>query len=500
MKSEILLGVDLGTTVLKVAVFDSATGQVLAQAARRLPVTARDDGAREQDWSQIERALDQAVVEVKKRLRKTWSRVSGIGLASQAGSGIIVDRGSLRPLTPMILWNDARAASHMDALVRKKPVRFWQKHTLRNVPSAGLGRLLWIRERLPRLLSASNIYVGAGEFLLFRLTGVWRQDAGSALQNGCYNAVEARLDQTLLDLAGVTADMVAPLRQGHELHSLTRDAARRLGLGEGIPVAGPYFDQEAGYLSSLGSTSRPMQCSLGTAWVGNFALPERYQGGSPFQIVVPNPSGDGRLVVQPLLTGNVSWDWVLQHLIHKNIEKALERTKPLFEQLLLPPNGLVAIPWLTQTNPFCAESFGAGVFIGLSTGNSRDDLVRATAAGLAFEFARVFDGVKSAQVVDGLVLTGGASKGKCFQLLFSALMAPLPVFVQTEDLAPARGAIYAFSPKAAQAPVRCVRRPAKTGLERIAHQFSLYRRIFDQLYRNVPGAGAYEVGNAERRK
>ncbi|HIE10420.1 MAG TPA: hypothetical protein EYP62_02290, partial [Kiritimatiellae bacterium] len=36
---------------------------------------------------------------------------------------------------------------------------------------------------------------------------------------------------------------------------------------------------------------------------------------SPFQLVLPSPVGSGHLVVQPLLTGNVTWDWALQTFV-----------------------------------------------------------------------------------------------------------------------------------------------------------------------------------------
>ena len=92
----------------------------------------------------------------------------------------------------------------------------------------------------------------------------------------------------------------------------------------GIPVAGPYIDQEAGYMSAAGVSESPLQCSLGTAWVGNFVLPDDTTGGSPTQMVLPAPVGNGRLVVQALLAGNVTWDWGLQTLLDADHVRALE--------------------------------------------------------------------------------------------------------------------------------------------------------------------------------
>ena len=62
------------------------------------------------------------------------------------------------------------------------------------------------------------------------LTGLWRQDAGSALQIGCYNARRGDLDQRLMDIAGLSTSFVAPMRRGHEVNGLSRKGARLTGL------------------------------------------------------------------------------------------------------------------------------------------------------------------------------------------------------------------------------------------------------------------------------
>lgn len=64
MASGVLLGIDLGTTVLKVAAFDGESGRMKAFAARRLSVAASADGKREQDTADIDLALRHTTAEV----------------------------------------------------------------------------------------------------------------------------------------------------------------------------------------------------------------------------------------------------------------------------------------------------------------------------------------------------------------------------------------------------------------------------------------------------
>ena len=496
MAKEILLGIDLGTTVLKACVFDARTGAMLGQAARRLKVRSSPDGGREQNLGAISRAFRDVVRELRDQLGSAWHNVAGIGLAAQGGSSIIADRATGKAHTPMILWNDGRTQAHVARLAARTSKSYWRKYVLRDVPPAGLGRLLWLKETRPELFDEENIHIGAGEYLFFRLTGVWRQDAGNAIQIGSYNAAKNQLDQTLFDLIGVPLSFVAPLRKGHETAPLSKRGAHLFDLPEGVPVAGPYIDQEAGYLSAVGVSERPLQCSLGTAWVGNFILPDGTDGSSPFQLVLPAPVDNGRLVIQPLLTGNVAWEWGLKMFMDPHQNKALSKAAEVFTKSLLPAAGLVALPWFTQPNPLHPQAYGGGAFFGVSAQTDRADQLRALAAGMTFELARVFDQVKRSGVIDSVVLGGGASKGPFFQKLIAALFAPLPVLWQIdEDLSVARGAVFAFNAKAAQTKTQRVARPKKALLAEIQRGYDLYLNVFEKLYKSVPEGKAFHFSS-----
>jgi sugar (pentulose or hexulose) kinase len=478
--ADALLGIDLGTTVVKVCALDGSSGATLAAAAGRLPVVELPGGGREQALRSVGRAFFACVQDVREKLGPRWSAVRGIGIAAQGGSSILASRETGKPLTPMILWNDGRTRSVSADLARRHPRELWFRQTLSEVPPDGLGRLVWLRKKKPELFREDNIHVGAGEHLFFLLTGHWRQDAGNAIQIGSYNARKERLDPALFDLIGLPLSFVAPLRRGHETSPLSKRGARWLGLEEGIPVAGPYLDQEAGYLSAAGAARRPLHVSLGTAWVGNFVLPERFSGSSPTQLVLPAPAGSGRLVVQPLLAGNPTWDWALARFAGKD---PLASAARVFSRSLLPQRGLVVLPWLSQSSPLQPAVYGGGAFVGLSDQTSSDDMLRAVACGLSFELLRVFEQVRDEKVAGGMVLGGGASKGAFFRALLAGLFAPLPVLQpEDEDKAVARGSVFAFNREAGGSRVRLVEPPPRDILENLCDDYQAYRIAFDRIY------------------
>ena len=492
MTRELLLGIDLGTTVLKAAAFDAQSGKALADKSIRLPVRTARDGTREQDLAVVDRALAQVASSLAKALGKAWRGVSGVGLAAQGGSAIIVDRCQGRALTPMQLWSDTRPLGLLAEIAARKTRGYWKQLSFLPEPGAGLARMEWLRRKKRRLFQDGNLYCGAGEYVYFQLTGQWRQDAGNALQIGCYDARRGGLTEGPLSLVGVPLSFVAPMRQGHETHTLSAAGARILGLPPGMPVAGPYMDHEAGYVAASGESLRPLQCSLGTAWVGNYTLPRGSPPPSGYNLVLPSPVGPGHLIVRVMLAGNASWDWATRELIWSP-RQSLARVEAIFRRQLLPPPGLVALPWLTRPNLLDNVNAGSGAFLGIGTHTTREDLVRAMAACMCFEFTRAFEPVcrpKASRTVSAALLGGGASQGEHFRSLLAELMAPLPVkVVQDQDMAGPRGTLYAFSRRVARCQARAVPRPARRLRAGIQRAYEHYLQTCRTMSRGLGDGG-----------
>lgn len=498
-RRDVLIGIDLGTTMLKAAAFDGRSGRRLGQAQRRLAVEADASGKREQTCGEIDAAMKSVLRTLRGQLGERWKDVAGIGLAAQGGSGVIVDRESGRPHTPMRLWNDLRFMPHLAQVAAMKPDSYWRRIYWRDGAGWGLGRLRWLRQMSPRLFRPANLYAGAGEYVFFRLTGTWRQDACNALQIGCYDVPQRRLADEPLRLVGVDRSFVAPLRAGHELAALSAEGAQWLSLPAGLPVAGPYIDHEAGYMAAAGVSERPLQLSLGTAWVGNFILPRHARWTSPFQLVIPSPINADWQIIQPLLTGNVTWDWAMEMLLDGDRRKAIGRVKQVFDGELLPSDGLVCLPWLNMPNPIWPEAVGGGTFFGVSATTGREQLLRAVAAGMCYETRRIFEQITPH--IDCVVLGGGASKGAFFRRLLAALFAPVPVrMMEEEDWAGTRGTLYAFNPAGTTAKTVAVPAPPPRLRSRILAGYDRYRTLFDRLYGQVPAGGAirFETSHAKK--
>jgi sugar (pentulose or hexulose) kinase len=482
MKHELLIGLDVGTTALKAAALDRRTGRLLHGAVRRLPVELTPDGGRVTPVQALLSGLRGALAELRRRCGPRWHDVRGLGLAAQGGSMTVLSGEDNRPLTPMILWNDALAYGYLPQVMRGRPPRYWRGFTLRDEPGMGLARLEWLRATRPGLLASGLRYAGAGDLLYHYLTGLWRQDGCNALQAGIYDATRHRLTGRALP-PDVKLKAFSPLRPAGDSRALlTPEAARALGLAPGIPVAGPYNDHEAGYLAVSQAVPQPLQCSLGTAWVGNYALPEDRRSHSPVQLVVASPAGAGSLAIQPLLTGNVAWDWMLGHLADPNPKRALAKQEAWFRERLLPPEGMTALNWFNRPNPLESACLGGGGFMGVGPTAAREDFIRAFALSMVCEFRRVFAAPCAEGLVSRLVLCGGGSNGYGFRQMFAALFHPLPVSIALEgDWMGARGSLHDFATPASGAACRPVKPARGVAPDALKRAYEVYLHAFEAV-------------------
>jgi sugar (pentulose or hexulose) kinase len=160
---------------------------------------------------------------------------------------------------------------------------------------------------------------------------------------------------------------------------------------------------------------------------------------------------------------------------------------------MLPPRGLACVPWVAQPNPFCEGVQGAGAIFGAGPNCNPQDLVRALAAGLAFEVRRVFDQVMRNRLVESVVLSGGAANGFYFRNMLASLAHPLPVYWQRDgDLAGARGALTAFSDKAACGKLERIA-SRQSGTAEIMTAYDDYTQVFRRVYGHLPSASPFNL-------
>ncbi|MDQ7908299.1 FGGY family carbohydrate kinase [Phytohabitans sp. ZYX-F-186] len=236
-----VLSVDQGTTNTKALLVD-AGGTVLARGSAPVGVAFPRPGWVEQDAADIWRSVELAV-------RDCLAAAAGVtpaavAVSNQRESVVAWDRGTGRPIGPVLGWQDARAADRCDELAR-----------------AGLGGAVRRRTGLPLdpmfsapkmawLLGAAGpggagVALGTVDaWLVWRLTGgaVFACEAGNASRTLLFDLATLDWHDELLDAFGVPRAVLPEVRASDAGFGVTAD----LGfLPPALPVAAVLADSHA---------------------------------------------------------------------------------------------------------------------------------------------------------------------------------------------------------------------------------------------------------------
>ena len=176
--SEVVVGVDVGTTLIKAAAFDRR-GRVVALAQAATVCETPRPG-----WVEVE--MEGLWRQVAAVLRELAGRLGGghpiraIGISAFMGGAWLVDRDG-RPVRNAIAWHDARAVTVLDELRAAgllEPSFAISCNAL--TPGFALVVLRWLREHEPAVLERAHTLLFAKDWIRFRLTGETATDGSDA--------------------------------------------------------------------------------------------------------------------------------------------------------------------------------------------------------------------------------------------------------------------------------------------------------------------------------
>jgi len=487
------LGIDLGTSELKLALVD-ARGTLVASAGAPLSVSRPRPHWAEQDPQDWWDALVLAARTLRASHPQAWSAVQAIGLSGQMHGAVLVDEDR-QVLRPAILWNDTRSAAQCDELMRRLPTLPQIAGNLA-MPGFTAPKLLWVAEHEPELFRRVGQVLLPKDWLRWKLAATAVSDMSDAAGTLWLDVGRRAWSPQLLRAGGMTLAQMPALVEGSQVSGhLQRDAASALGLPEGLPVAGGGGDNAASAVG-IGAT-QPGEgfLSLGTSGV-LFVVTDRYR---------PNPASavhafchalPGRWhQMSVMLSAANGLQWVTRLTGSDSEAALLERVAALGDAER--DRAPLFLPYLSGERTPHNDPHAAGAFFGMDNETDAARLGHSVIEGVGFGLADGLQALRDAGTeVRRLTLVGGGARSAHWAQL---LADTLDVELQTVDGAEAGGAMGAGrlawlalghderdvcrppAPRTLFAP-RSQRRPAL--LARLGRFRELYRRTRDLLPRD----------------
>lgn len=239
-----LLGIDLGSSSVKVSLIDADRGNALVSVQSpesEMSIHAPQPGWAEQDpevwWQHVQIAIRQALHQVPD------AEVSTIGIAYQMHGLILLDRAGA-VLRPAIIWCDSRAVGTGEEAFRQLGQGFCLQHLLNSPGNFTAAKLKWVKDHEPHVFEKANTFLLPGDYLAYRLTGECSTTASGLSEGILWDFHEQGPAYALMDHWGLWRSLLPNVKKTFSVQgNLLPRVAASLGLPPGIPVSYRAGDQ-----------------------------------------------------------------------------------------------------------------------------------------------------------------------------------------------------------------------------------------------------------------
>ncbi|HET6255562.1 MAG TPA: FGGY family carbohydrate kinase [Puia sp.] len=248
----LLLGIDLGTSSIKVSIVDAATANVLVSATfpeMEAPILARQAGWAEQSPEVWWENVQQAILKAHAAGSYDPADIAAIGIAYQMHGLVVVDKQQ-RVLRDSIIWCDSRAVPYGEKAFKGIGEEKSLRRLLNSPGNFTAAKLAWVKDQEPAVFSKIDKVMLPGDYIGMRFTGEMTTSI-SALSEGIFwDFVANTLSEDVFSFFGFDHAMIPGISPVFGSHGTVRaDVAARLRLRPGIPVAYKAGDQPNNALS-----------------------------------------------------------------------------------------------------------------------------------------------------------------------------------------------------------------------------------------------------------
>lgn len=247
-----LLGYDLGSSSIKVALVHAHSGTVLGTAQH--PETEMPISAPHPDWAEQnpEDWWAAACIATQKLLVKTGvspSEIAAIGIAYQMHGLVALDKSG-KLLRPAIIWCDSRAVAIGNQAFTSLGAEYCLNNYLNSPGNFTASKLRWVLENEPAIFDQIDKVMLPGDYIAYRMSDALNTTVTGLSEGVLWDFKANEPAQLLLNHYQIPAELLAPITPVFGLQGkLTPKAAAELGLIPGIPIGYRAGDQPNNALS-----------------------------------------------------------------------------------------------------------------------------------------------------------------------------------------------------------------------------------------------------------
>src|SRR5687767_7912426 len=248
----LLLGIDLGTSSIKVSVVDADTQQCIVSAQypeTETPILTPQPGWAEQSPDQWWQHVQDAILKANATNKYNPQDIGAIGIAYQMHGLVCVDKEQ-NVLRNSIIWCDSRAVEIGENAFKKIGKKRSLSHLLNSPGNFTASKLAWVKENEPGIYQKIYHIMLPGDFIAMKLTGEITTTI-SALSEGIFwDFKKDKLSKDVFNHFDFDKKLIPSVQPVFASHGeLKKEIAEALSLQQEIPVSYKAGDQPNNALS-----------------------------------------------------------------------------------------------------------------------------------------------------------------------------------------------------------------------------------------------------------
>lgn len=430
-----LLGIDIGTSACKVAVFERS-GKVLALSNQPYSLYYPHPGWVEQNPEEWWDAICDGIQDVLTRTGIAPEEIAGIGIDGQSWSAIPVDRdGNCLHNTP--IWMDTRARD-----ICKRVVDEVGFDTIFEVsgngfePSYTTPKMIWFQEQMPDVYDKTYKFLQSNSYIAMKLTGVMTMDISQGYGVHFFDMKTCTYKEELAGKMGLTAEKLpVPVPCHQVIGEVTKEAAARTGLAAGTKVVAGGLDAACGTLGA--GVYLPGQTQEQGGQAGGMSICVKEALAHPKLILSPHVVPGCWLLQGGTVGGGGVLRWFRQEL---GEGCSFDDLTALADKVPAGSDGVVFLPYMAGERSPIWDPDAKGVYYGLGFDKTKGHMVRAALEGVAFSLEHNLRTAAEIGVEADELITMGGSSNSVLWTQIKADVTGKTIRVPTSDTATTLGA------------------------------------------------------------
>ncbi|NOR45002.1 MAG: hypothetical protein GQ534_05390, partial [Candidatus Delongbacteria bacterium] len=250
MDKKYILGIDCGTSRIKVMIVDRYANQIGFESAELIILKPRE-GYVEQNPLVIWDSVYELIVKVFSNNGIVPKQIAAIGITNQRETTVVWNKKTGMPYSNAVVWLDKRAVPLCEQVSKKMDSFVVERVGMYTIPNTSAMILTWLLQNDPLIMEGVKkkeaCFGTINSWLLWKLTGeeVHCTDISNMSVTQLQDARKLIYDEEVLNSLQIPREILPELKGTGEIYGRTTE---KLFSGEKIPVAGMLGDQMAATL------------------------------------------------------------------------------------------------------------------------------------------------------------------------------------------------------------------------------------------------------------